>query len=149
MREGLWGFGTTEMEQCRTQNSSITQTCPYGCARLLGLQIKTLNLRRCTTSDICLWIEHSFFISFTIALVVDFLGQLFLLGCTYQAVEFTYCWQGLMFDLEKESTLYIDIAKSNSRYSRSKRSRTGPLLSLCMLLVFCFLFSLLCSMETK
>lgn len=33
-----------------------------------------------------------------------------------------------MFDLEKESTLYIDIAKSNSRYSRSKRSRTGPLL---------------------
>ena len=35
------------------------------------------------------------------------------------------CLQGMVFDLEKGSTLYIDLAKSNSR---SKRARTGLLL---------------------
>ncbi|XXG63812.1 hypothetical protein AAC387_Pa05g1914 [Persea americana] len=40
------------------------------------------------------------------------------------AINAMHAVNGLMFDLEKESTLYIDIAKSNSRYSRSKRSRT-------------------------
>lgn len=44
------------------------------------------------------------------------------------------CWQGMVFDLEKGSTLYIDLAKSNSR---SKRSRQG-------LAQIGFSFSVLC-----
>uniref|UniRef100_A0A516IJG3 RRM domain-containing protein n=1 Tax=Turnera subulata TaxID=218843 RepID=A0A516IJG3_9ROSI len=42
---------------------------------------------------------------------------------------------GLVFDLEKGSTLHIDLAKSNSR---SKRSRTAPLLN--CVHVLCFIF---------
>lgn len=38
---------------------------------------------------------------------------------------FQLCLQGMVFDLEKGSTLHIDLAKTNSR---SKRSRTGLLL---------------------
>lgn len=39
------------------------------------------------------------------------------------AVEFIW-FQGMVFDLEEGSTLYIDLAKSNSR---SKRTRIGLL----------------------
>lgn len=35
---------------------------------------------------------------------------------------FYFSFQGMVFDLEKHSTLYIDLAKSNPK---SKRSRTG------------------------
>lgn len=45
--------------------------------------------------------------------------------------------QGMVFDLEKGSTLYIDLAKSNSR---SKRHRSGRFL-LKYSLLCCFFFS--------
>lgn len=42
----------------------------------------------------------------------------------YQIIISNDDLQGLVFDLERESTLHIDLAKSNSR---SKRPRTGAL----------------------
>lgn len=69
-------------------------------------------------------------------IVLLYCGVLSLLYLLCAESSLFHCLQGLVFDLEKNSTLYIDLAKSNSR---SKRSRIGDLrvgfpLSLCFYL---------------